>query len=260
MGRLLIFAYGVASYLAFLVVLLWAIGFVEGRFVPRSIDSGPASPLGTAVAVDLLLLGLFAVPHSIMARPGFKRRWTRIIPTAAERSTYVLTSSLLLGLLLGRWRPIPEAVWHVSNPTGRLALEVLSWSGWALGIAGTFAIDHLDLFGLRQVTLNLVGRPYTPPRFVAGGLQRLVRHPIMLGFLIAFWSAPTLTAGRLLFAAATTAYIVVALRLEERDLVRAHGSAYTRYRQRVPTLLPWRGWTPREEEPVGVGAATAGRS
>lgn len=243
MGRILIFVYGVLAYAFFLAVLLLAMGFVERRFVPRTIDSGPRSPVIEAIAVDLLLLGLFAVPHSVMARPWFKRRWTRVIPVAAERSTYVLASSLLLALVLWQWRPIARIVWDVAFTPARVGLEALSWAGWALVVAGTFAIDHFDLFGLRQVTLNLLGRPYTPPRFVNGGLQRIVRHPIMLGFLVAFWSAPTMTAGRLLFAAATTAYVLVALRFEERDLVRGLGEEYERYRRGVPMLLPWPGRT-----------------
>lgn len=213
-------------------------GFVEGRFVPRTIDSGPRTPIIEAIAVDLLLLGLLAAPHSVMARPLFKRRWTRIIPAAAERSTYVLTSSLLLALVLWQWRSIPRIAWDVTFTPARVGLEALSRAGWTLAVAGTFAIDHSDLFGLRRVTLNLLGRPYAPPRFVAAGLQRIVRHPIMLGFLVAFWSAPTMTAGRLLFAAVTTAYVLVALRLEERDLLRWHGEEYERYRRGVPMLLP----------------------
>lgn len=253
MGRILILLHGVVAYALFLAVLLYAMGFVEGRFVPRTIDSGPRSPVGEAIVVDLLLLGLFAVPHSVMARPWFKRRWTRIVPAAAERSTYVLASSLLLALLMWQWRPIPRVVWDVAHAPARVGLEALSWAGWALAVAGTFAIDHFDLFGLRQVTLRLLGRPHTPPRFVAAGLQRIVRHPIMLGFLVAFWSAPTMTAGRLLFAAATTAYVLVALRFEEGDLARWHGEAYERYRRGVPMLLP-RLWRTRPPESPSPGA------
>jgi protein-S-isoprenylcysteine O-methyltransferase Ste14 len=239
MSRTLALAYGFASYLAFLVAFLYAVGFVGNALVPKSIDSGPPGPLPLAVLVDTLLLLLFAVPHSVMARPAFKRWWTRFIPPPVERSTYVLVSSLALGLLFWQWRPIPAVVWHITNPAGRVLVLAVFWAGWAVVFVSSFLIDHFDLFGLRQVYLYASGRPYTPVDFKVLGLYRHVRHPIMLGFLVAFWAAPTMTAGHLLFAVATTAYILIALRLEERDLIDFHGERYEAYRGQVGMLLPF---------------------
>ncbi|QDV37552.1 methanethiol S-methyltransferase [Tautonia plasticadhaerens] len=240
MSRILALAYGVASYLAFLASLLYAVGFVGDFLVPRSVDAGgPRSPLGVAVPVDLLLLGLFAVPHSVMARPWFKRRWTRFVPPSVERSTYVLTSSLLLGLLFWQWRPIPIVVWHVDNPVGRWLMGAIFWAGWALVLVSTFLIDHFDLFGLRQVYLHVTGRPYTPIAFKTPGPYRYVRHPLMTGFLLAFWATPEMTVGHLLFAGSTTAYILIALRFEERDLAGFHGESYEAYREQAGMLLPF---------------------
>jgi methanethiol S-methyltransferase len=239
MRRILALAFGTLSYLIFLATFLYAVGFVGNWLVPKSIDSGRSGPLAEALLVDTLFLGLFAVPHSVMARPGFKRWWTRIVPTPVERSTYVLTSSLLLCLLFWQWRPISGVLWDVANPLGRGALNAAFWVGWGLVLLATFAIDHFDLFGVRQVYLYASGRVYTPVAFKAGGLQRYVRHPIMLGFLIAFWATPTMTVGHLLFAAATTVYILVGIRLEERDLIDVHGEPYEAYRRRVWMLLPF---------------------
>ncbi|QDV35573.1 methanethiol S-methyltransferase [Tautonia plasticadhaerens] len=239
MSRILALAYGVASYLAFLASLLYAVGFVGDLLVPRSVDAGrPRSPMGVAVPVDLLLLGLFAVPHSVMARPWFKRRWTRFVPPPVERSTYVLTSSLLLGLLFWQWRPIPIVIWHIDNPVGRWLMGAIFWAGWALVLVSTFLIDHFDLFGLRQVYLHATGRPYTPIEFKTPGPYRYVRHPLMTGFLLAFWATPRMTAGHLLFAGATTVYILIALRFEERYLVGFHGERYEAYREQAGMLLP----------------------
>jgi protein-S-isoprenylcysteine O-methyltransferase Ste14 len=238
MSRTLALAYGVASYLAFLAAFLYAVGFVANLLVPKSIDSGPEGWLPASVLVDTLLLLLFAVPHSVMARPAFKRWWTRLVPPPVERSTYVLISSLTLGLLYWQWRPIPTVVWQVTSPTGRLLILAVFWAGWAAVLASTFLIDHFDLFGLRQVYLYASGRPYTPVGFRVLGLYRYVRHPIMLGFLLAFWAAPTMTAGHLLFAGATTAYILIALQLEERDLVAFHGEQYRAYQKQAGMLLP----------------------
>jgi len=238
MNRILALAYGLLSYLVFLASFLYAIGFVGNLLVPKSIDSGVSGPPAIAFAADVLLLGLFAVPHSVMARQWFKRRWTQIIPLAVERSTYVLVSSLLLGLLFWQWRPIPAVVWHFENPVGRWFIHAVFWVGWAIVLVSTFLIDHFDLFGLRQVYLYASGRPYTPVGFRVPGFYRYVRHPIMLGFIVAFWAAPMMTIGHLLFAAATTAYILIALRIEERDLVGFHGERYQGYQQQVRMLLP----------------------
>jgi methanethiol S-methyltransferase len=239
MTRTLALAYGVAGYLAFLASSLYTVGFVGDLLVPRSIDSGPQDTAPVAAAlVDALLLLLFAAQHSVMARPAFKRWWTRFVPTPVERSTYVLVASLTLGLLFWQWRPIPAILWHVENPVARPAVLAVSWAGWALVFASSFLIDHFDLAGLRQVSLHAAGRPYTPVGFAAPGPYRYVRHPMMLGFLLAFWASPRMTAGHLLFAAAMTAYILVALRLEERDLEGVHGESYRAYRDRAGLLLP----------------------
>jgi protein-S-isoprenylcysteine O-methyltransferase Ste14 len=238
-------AYGVISYLGFLAAFLYAVGFVGNLLVPKSVDVGTIGPPGTAAFIDSLLLALFAVPHSVMARPAFKRWWTKFVPPPVERSTYVLISSLLLGLLFSQWLPIPSVVWHVGHPAGRWVLHAIFWLGWAVVLLSTFLIDHFDLFGLRQVYLFATGRPYRPVEFKTPGLYRYVRHPLMTGFLLAFWAAPTMTAGHLLFAAATTAYILIALQFEERDLERSHGERYRAYRRQVGLLLP----LPRSRKP-----------
>jgi protein-S-isoprenylcysteine O-methyltransferase Ste14 len=237
--RALSLTYALISYLIFLGTFLYAVGFVGNLVVPKSIDSGPAVPLGEAVAVNVLLLGLFAVPHSVMARPAFKRWWTQFVPPQVERSTYVLASSVALILLFWLWRPMAGLVWEAEQ-TVAAALWVLFGVGWVLVLISTFLIDHFDLFGLRQVVLYARGRPYTPPPFRTPALYRVVRHPIMLGFLVAFWAAPTMTWGLLLFAGLTTAYILVGVLLEERDLRNAFGSTYETYRRQVGMILPWR--------------------
>lgn len=230
--------YGVVSYLSFLAAFGYAIGFVGNVGVPRSVDHAIAAPVGQAVVVDALLLALFAVQHSVMARPAFKHWWTRIVPQQVERSTYVLIASATLGLLYWQWRPLPAQVWDVTIPAARLGLWALFWVGWATVIATTFMISHLELFGLRQVFLAWRGKPHSETGFRAPLLYRVVRHPMMLGFVIAFWAAPTMTAGHLLFAVATTGYILIAVQLEERDLGAALGPEYRDYRRRVPMLLP----------------------
>ena len=239
MKRFAELSYGVLCYTLFLASFLYAIAFVAGVLVPRTIDKGPFAPLTVALFVDLVLLGLFAVQHSGMARMGFKRWLTRWLPVSMERSTYVLLSSVALLLLFWQWRPIDDVVWSVPAGWATLVLYGVAAAGWLLVLSGTFVINHLDLFGLRQVWLNFRNRPYTPIPFRERLHYRLIRHPLMLGFIVAFWATPHMTAGHLLFAAATTGYILLALRLEERDLITAHGKEYLHYRERVPSLLPW---------------------
>ena len=242
MFRLFAFLYGSVSYLVFLATFLYAIGFVSGVLVPKHVDSGVATAWPLALAIDLGLLGLFAVQHSGMARPAFKRWWTRIVPAPIERSTFVLASSLVLALLYWQWRPLPAPAWDVEAEAARWLLHGLAALGWLLVLASTFLIDHFDLFGLRQSWRAALGRGPSPAApFVTRALYRIVRHPIMLGFLVAFWAAPTMSAGHLLFALATTGYILVAVKcLEERDLVAQFGDTYRDYQRRVPMLLPWR--------------------
>jgi protein-S-isoprenylcysteine O-methyltransferase Ste14 len=237
-NRVLAFGYGVICYLVFLVVILYSIGFVGDLVVSRTVDHGVAAPPAQALLVNIMLLGLFAVQHSVMARPVFKRQWTRFVPAAIERSTYVLLSSLVLALLFWQWRTMPIVIWDVSWRPGRLLLWILFGLGWITALTSTFLINHLDLFGLRQVYLAWREAPYTNLRFTTPMLYRAVRHPLMLGFLVAFWAIPTMTAGHLLFAAATTAYIVAGTRFEERDLIADLGEQYRDYRDRVPMLVP----------------------
>jgi protein-S-isoprenylcysteine O-methyltransferase Ste14 len=231
--------YGGVCYLIFLAAFLYAIGFVGNLVVPKSIDTGPQASPAEAITMDLLLLGLFAIPHSVMARPSFKRWWTRFVPAPIERSTYVLVSSLLLALLFWQWRPITGAAWQVEQPAAVVALWLSFAAAWLLALISTFLTNHFDLFGLRQVYLYAVGKAYSSPPFRTSALYRVVRHPLMLGFVIAFWTTPVMTWGHLLFAAMATAYIIVGIRLEERDLRSAFGSAYEEYQKQVSMILPW---------------------
>jgi protein-S-isoprenylcysteine O-methyltransferase Ste14 len=238
MQRIAFFAYGVLCYAVFFATFLYAIGFVGGFLAPTALDAMPTVPLWQALAVDALLLGLFAVQHSVMARPAFKRWWTRFVPQPVERSTYVLFSSLALIAMFVWWQPIGGVIWNVQDPVGQAVLYGLFAFGWGLVLVTTFLINHFDLFGLRQVWLHLRGRPYTPLRFTTPGPYRLVRHPLYVGWFFAFWATPTMTAAHFVFAVATTAYILIAIQLEEKDLVDAHGSDYAEYRRRVPMLIP----------------------
>jgi protein-S-isoprenylcysteine O-methyltransferase Ste14 len=240
MGRFIAFLYGLASYVVFAGAFLYAIGFVEGLVVPKGIDDGTVVPFTEALIVNLLLMSLFAVQHSVMARKSFKQWWTQYVPASVERSTYVLVASLALLLLCGHWRPMPSIVWQINDPTIATAILGLSLAGWLLVLTSTFLINHFELFGLHQVINNLGGRGMPPARFKTPVIYKLVRHPIYLGFIIAFWAAPTMTMGHLLFAAVTTTYIFVGILLEERDLTELFGEDYRRYRTQVSMLIPWR--------------------
>ncbi len=240
MQRTLAFAYGVVAYLIFLSATVYAIGFFANFLVPKGIDTGVERPTTESLLINLSLLGLFAVQHTVMARENFKRWWVKIFPQAIERSTFVLLASVILILLFWQWRPMPASIWSVTNALGRDVLWVVYAGGWVLILASTFAINHFDFFGLRQVWLHFRGRAYAYLPFKIDGLYRLVRHPMMTGFLIVFWATPHMTVGHALFAAAATVYILVGIQFEERDLVRVFGDKYRAYRKQAPMLVPWR--------------------
>jgi protein-S-isoprenylcysteine O-methyltransferase Ste14 len=238
MGAVLGFCYGAAAYVIFLFTFLYAVGFIGNFVVPKAVDTGAAAPLIEALTVDVLLLGIFAVQHSVMARPAFKRWWTRLVPPSVERSTYVLFASLALLLLYWQWRPITTTAWSVEDELGVTLIRVVFWSGWALVLLSTFLISHLELFGLRQVFARMMNRALPATEFRTPLFYRHVRHPLYLGFLLAFWAAPQMTWGHLLFSIATTGYILIAIQLEEHDLIQVFGERYRTYRSQVGMLLP----------------------
>jgi protein-S-isoprenylcysteine O-methyltransferase Ste14 len=241
--RLAFFLYGVISYAIFFVSFLYLIAFVGNfeiaAFVPKTIDSAAPGPLGAAVMVNLGILVLFGVQHTVMARPGFKVAWTRIVPKPIERATFVNVTTVMLVLLFWQWRPMTGIVWHVENAVGRNVLIGISFGGYLLVLYASFLIDHFDLFGLRQVFTYLLGKEYKHPPFATPWLYRIIRHPLLLGWMIAFWATPTMTYGHFLFAVTTTAYMLIAIPFEERDLEGFLGEAYRQYRARTPKLLPW---------------------
>ena len=238
-GRIAALIYGLVAYAFFVVTTAYAVGFVSGFGVPKTIDSGTQAPLAETLVVDLVLLAIFALQHSIMARKSFKRWWTTFVPEPVERPTYVLFSTLALALLLWQWRPLPAVVWQINDPVAAMAVQGLALLGWAIVFLSTFMINHFELFGLQQVFVNLDGRSVPDGEFQTPGFYKFVRHPLYFGFLIAFWAAPVMTWGHLLFAVATTGYTLVGIALEERDLVDLFGDEYRAYRKRVAMLIPF---------------------
>lgn len=238
MKRLCYFAYGLTAYLVFFGTIVYLIGFVGDFFVPKSIDSGNEQSVAWSIAIDLALIGLFAIQHTIMARPAFKKRWKRFVPEPIERSTFVLFASMIFLLLFWQWRPLATIVWHIEISTVQILLTAISLTGWGILFYSSFLIDHFDLFGLRQVFLYLRGQSYQPPHFMERSLYKVVRHPLMLGVLLGIWATPTMTLGHLVFALGFTSYIVVGVVFEERDLLKAHGDSYEQYRRRTRKFLP----------------------
>jgi len=240
MSRVLVSLYGVLSYIIFFLSFLYAIGFVGNLLVPKTIDSGDVTAIVPSLIINVVLLALFAIPHSVMARPAFKQWFTRYIPVAIERSTYVLVSSLLLFLLYWLWQPITGVIWNIESAVGSMILMGIFWVGWLIVLLSTFMTNHFDLFGLRQVYINFKGQEYSHLEFRMIGLYKLCRHPLMLGFIVAFWATPTMTTGHLLFSVATTAYIFIALQFEERDLLTFFGDTYKSYKEKVPMVFPYK--------------------
>ncbi|MBI4243475.1 MAG: isoprenylcysteine carboxylmethyltransferase family protein [Planctomycetes bacterium] len=242
MGRFVTLIYGLICYAIFFLSFLYAIAFIGNitlnGIVPKTIDSGTEGDLTKSLFVNALLLGLFAIQHSVMARQGFKKWWTQIIPKPAERSTYVLLSSLLLCILYWQWEPLLQPIWTLDNETGKLIIQTLFWFGWGIVLISTFMINHFELFGLQQVFYHAKGKEFQYPSFRTPALYKFIRHPIMLGFIIAFWAAPKMTLGHLIFSVATTGYIFIGIMLEERDLVSFHGEKYKKYKKEVSMILP----------------------
>lgn len=256
--RVAFFMYGSICYVIFLATFLYAMAFVGNIAVNQTIDGTPQVPFGQALLINVVLLGLFAVQHSVMARPAFKRWWTQFVPEAIERSTYVLFASAALLVLFHKWQPMGGVIWDVQNAIGQAVLYGLFGLGWLVVLVATFLINHFDLFGMRQVWLYLVGKPYAKLGFMTPGFYRYVRHPLYLGFLIGFWATPTMTVTHLVFAVATTAYILIAIQFEERDLVKALGSTYAEYRRQIPMLIPGVGRTAVSKRNVGQVARITG--
>jgi methanethiol S-methyltransferase len=256
MGRLITFLYGLASYVVFFITFLYAIGFVSDFVVPKTIDTGTIVSSAQAFIVNLVLMSVFAIQHSVMARKQFKRWWTQFVPKSVERSTYVLFASLALVLLFWQWRPMPALLWRIADPSLAVVVTGLAFVGWLIVLTSTFLINHFELFGLHQVASHLAGSPMPAPRFRTPLFYQFVRHPIYLGFVIAFWAAPIMTVGHMLFAMVTTAYILVGILLEERDLIDVFGDDYRRYRDRVSMLVPWR----KSARPIIAGDKSADSS
>jgi protein-S-isoprenylcysteine O-methyltransferase Ste14 len=246
MSRVTIFIYGVVSYLLFVGTFFYIAGFMGNIGVPKSIDSAPEMPLASALAIDLALIVIFGLQHSVMARPGFKRVWTKVVPKAAERSTYVLFSCIALGLLFWQWQPLGGVIWEVRDPMAKGVLWTLFGSGWLIVFVTSFFINHFDLFGLRQVWLNLIGKEYTELKIGSPGLYKFIRHPLYVGWFIGFWATPTMTVAHALCAAGMTAYMLIAIKYEEKDLLDAHGEPYAEYRRQTPMFIP-----------IGKGTSTA---
>lgn len=257
--RISIFVFGAVSYALFFVVFCYAMGFVRGVLVPKGINSGTPAPLAEALLVNSLLLGAFAVQHTIMARPAFKAWLTRSVPKSVERSIFVFLASAILAVTFWQWRPLPAVVWRVETPAVAMLLTAVSWMGFGVVLLSSFLISHFDLFGLRQVWLQLREKAYTSAPFKLTGLYKFVRHPLMLGFLLAFWSTPLMTSGHLLFAGLTTVYILMGIQFEERDLERQHGAAYRQYKAAVPMLIPYKGAGPAETIEATARRAPAGQ-